>query len=41
MFLGYSEESSLTIGKYPKKFLWPLLLEFFKGKTKENIQDLI
>ena len=32
-FLGFSEESSITIRKYPQKFLWPLLFEFFKGKT--------
>jgi len=39
--LRFSEESSKIIANYPKKFLWPELLEFFQGKTDKLIDEFI
>ena len=41
MYLGFSGDSASIMSINAKKFLWPELLEYFKGKTEENIQDLI
>jgi hypothetical protein len=31
----------MSISRYPKKFLWSHLLEFFKGKQERNVTEYI